>query len=115
MECQKHGETKFLTRKDGGFRCGRCSTEAVQRRRNKIKLMAIEYKGGKCQRCSYGKCPAAMQFHHLDPTKKDFGIAAGGYTRAWDKVKAELDKCILVCGNCHAEIHEELDAQSVNE
>lgn len=45
-----------------------------------------------------------MDFHHRDPNQKDFGIGTG-HTRAWEKVKAELDKCILVCRNCHGEIH----------
>ena len=39
------------------------------------------------------------------PNKKDFGIGQKGFTRSWEKVKEELDKCILVCANCHREIH----------
>lgn len=77
----------------------------VQRRRDKIKEMAIKYKGGKCQICGYDKCKGALEFHHLDPEEKDFGISSKGYTRAWDTVKQELDKCIMVCANCHREIH----------
>lgn len=67
--------------------------------------MAISYKGGKCCICGYSKCNAALEFHHLNPNEKDFGIASKGYTRAWNKVKEELDKCILVCSNCHRELH----------
>ena len=44
----------------------------------------------------------------LDPNKKDFGIANKGYTRSWEKVQEELDKCIMVCANCHREIHDGL-------
>lgn len=77
----------------------------TQKRRDKIKEMAIEYKGGKCQICGYDKCKGALEFHHLNPEEKDFGIGAKGYTRAWDTVKQELDKCIMVCANCHREIH----------
>lgn len=81
---------------------------AVVKRRQKIKEMSIEYKGGCCQKCGYNKCNAALEFHHLDPNEKDFGI--GSYTvLSWDKIKEELDKCILVCANCHREIHEELN------
>ena len=47
---------------------------------------------------------AALQFHHPN-NDKEFGIAAEGFTRSWEKVKAELDKCILLCANCHAEAH----------
>lgn len=55
--------------------------------------------------CGYSKCIAALDFHHTDPSKKDFGISSGGYTRSFEKIKDELDKCILVCANCHRELH----------
>ncbi len=79
--------------------------KAVQRRREKVRLMTIEYKGGKCQICGYDRCFEALEFHHIDPTKKDFGISYKGYTRSWEKVKEEADKCILLCANCHREFH----------
>jgi len=77
---------------------------AVAKRRRKIKAMAIEYKGGKCQTCGYHKCNGALELHHLNTEEKSFGIGDKGYTRSWDKIKAELDKCILLCANCHREI-----------
>ena len=85
----------------------------VQKRRLKVKQMSIEYKGGKCEKCGYNKCIAALEFHHLNPEEKDFGIGSKGYTRSWEKVKEELDKCILVCANCHREIHEEINNKLV--
>ncbi|MDD5732017.1 MAG: HNH endonuclease signature motif containing protein [Patescibacteria group bacterium] len=78
---------------------------AVARRRKRLRELAIEYKGGKCQKCGYKKCLEALEFHHLDENKKNFGLSARGVTRSWDKVKREIDKCILVCANCHREIH----------
>lgn len=81
---------------------------AVSESRRKLKLRCVAYKGGKCEKCGYSKCPAALQFHHLDPKKKDFGLG-GGRTRSWAKVKPELDKTIMVCANCHHEIHYEED------
>lgn len=84
------------------------SVEAVQTRRKKVKQMAVDYKGGCCQKCGYDKCISALEFHHLDPTEKDFSISVDGNTRSWDIIKKELDKCILVCANCHREIHEEI-------
>lgn len=54
----------------------------VKRRRHKVKNMSLEYKGNKCCICGYDKCKDALDFHHLDPTKKDFGIGENGYTRA---------------------------------
>jgi len=77
--------------------------KAVAKRRRKIKLMAIEYKGGKCQICGYNKYPGALDLHHING-QKDFGIGDKGYTRSWERIKQELDKCILVCANCHREI-----------
>lgn len=108
--CVKHGQTKFLLCKSKNasrFRCGKCLSDAVQKRRDRIKELAVESKGGKCERCGYNKCIKALQFHHLDPKEKDFGISRKGHTRSWAKVKVEIDKCILVCANCHAEIHYE--------
>ena len=78
--------------------------KAVSKRRRKIKVMSIEYKGGKCQVCGYNKCQAALELHHLNKSEKNFGIGDKGYTRSWEKVRAELDKCILLCASCHREI-----------
>jgi transcription elongation factor Elf1 len=77
--------------------------KAVAKRRRKIKNLAIEYKGGKCQICGYDKYQRALDLHHITGNK-EFGIADKGYTRSWEKVKTELDKCILVCANCHREL-----------
>ena len=78
---------------------------AVDKRRKKLREMAVQYKGGKCQLCGYDKCVQAFDFHHLNPKKKDFGISQDGMTRAWTKTIKELDKCILLCANCHREVH----------
>lgn len=67
--------------------------------------MALEYKGNACEMCGYKRCEAALVFHHKEPDGKDFGVSAKGYTRSWERVHAELDKCLLLCSNCHAEIH----------
>lgn len=104
-ECPQHGLTEHSLRKDGGYRCRKCSAEYIQKKRYKIKEKSVSYKGGKCEICGYDKCIDALEFHHLDPSQKDFGISYKGYVRSWDKVKEELDKCIMVCANCHREIH----------
>lgn len=74
--------------------------------------MAIEYKGGRCMICGYCKCPEALEFHHEDSTKKDFGVSQDGLTRSWERVKKELNKCILICANCHRELHVKLRSLS---
>lgn len=76
----------------------------VRRRYKKLKLDAVAYKGGKCERCGYDKCNGAMTFHHTDPSIKD---ADWNRMRkwSWEKIKAELDKCEMLCANCHHEEH----------
>lgn len=72
----------------------------------KKKKLLVEYKGGKCEICGYDKCLAALEFHHIDPDKKDFSISSS--SKSIDEFKLEADKCILVCANCHREIHNNL-------
>jgi len=80
--------------------------EAVKKRRKKLRQMDRDYKGGKCQICGYKKCSRALSFHHINLKKKDFTISAKGLTRSWKKLQKEIDKCILLCANCHMELHE---------
>jgi hypothetical protein len=89
----------------GRLRCKQCRNDAVARRRKKVKRLLVEYKGGKCERCSYDRCVEALDFHHRDPNEKDFSISKDGHTLALEKLKQEVDKCDLVCANCHREIH----------
>ena len=79
--------------------------QAVSRRRRKLREMSRDYKGGKCVLCGYTKCLGALEFHHVDPSQKDFALSVKGLTRSWEKIQAELDKCVLVCANCHREVH----------
>ncbi len=79
-------------------------TRAVTLRRRKIKVLAIEYKGGKCEICGYNKYVGALDMHHVRGVKK-FTIGNDGYTHSWSEIKKELDKCILLCSNCHRELH----------
>jgi len=74
---------------------------------NKVK--AVLYKGGKCQKCDYDRCYASLDFHHRDPTQKD-GVWNKFKGRSWAKIKKELDKCDLLCANCHREEHFNKDA-----
>lgn len=78
--------------------------EKVKSRRQKLKEMAVEYLGGKCIECGYNKCIWSLSFHHRNSKEKDFTISQNSTLR-WDKIKNELDKCDLLCSNCHAELH----------
>jgi len=75
---------------------------------NELKSLIVKFMGGKCVLCGYNKCMRAMHFHHLNPNEKDFNISKYKSTYNWTKVEIELEKCVLVCANCHAEIHEGL-------
>jgi hypothetical protein len=77
----------------------------VDKRRKELKQKAITYKGGKCDVCGYSKNVAALAFHHLDPSHKEFSHSDKGITRSWEATRRELDKCQLLCLNCHAELH----------
>lgn len=103
--CWSKSKSGTLTDEERKERRRKMSVKHVSERRRKIKEMSIEYKGGKCIICGYDKCNGALEFHHLDPSEKDFNISRKGITRSWDRVKEELDKCICVCANCHREIH----------
>lgn len=104
-ECPTHGSTEFALRYDGKYRCKKCSAESVTKRRQKTKEELVNYKGGKCEICGYDKCIAALEFHHINPEEKEFGIGRSGVTRSLKILKKEIDKCMLLCSNCHKEIH----------
>jgi hypothetical protein len=72
--------------------------------RRAMKKQAVILKGEKCSICGYNKCIDALQFHHTDGNQKEFRLSDGNI-RSWDAYLQELEKCILVCANCHAEIH----------
>jgi DNA-binding CsgD family transcriptional regulator len=78
--------------------------ERVKSRRQQLKQLAVDYKGGKCNNCGYDKSIWAFDFHHINPEKKDFSISRY-LTLSWNKIKDELDKCIMLCANCHRELH----------
>ena len=103
-QCQWHLCGKPLTGRKRRFCSPQCKNKFyVTRRRKALKKKAVDYKGGKCAVCGYDKCLEALSFHHSGD--KEFGVSAKGYTRAWEAVRTEIDECLLVCNNCHAEIH----------
>ena len=80
---------------------------SVAKRRRKIRLMVIQHAGGKCIRCGYDKYPEVLEFHQKDPSQKKFGIGQRGLTRSWKRTREEIEKCNLLCANCHRETHVE--------
>lgn len=116
-QCEKHGETTFSRKKLFNKKTGKvyyqescliCNADWARERARARKLRAIRYKGGKCAICGGVFDPCVYDFHHTDPTVKDSNpsnLMKGN----WLKLKEELDKCILVCSNCHRVLHRKLD------
>lgn len=98
--------TNFFIKKNGQPHpyCRKCHRLNGTERIRNIKIKCINYKGGKCQICGYSKYMGALDFHHLNPEEKDF-IIGEHRNIPFDKLKIELDKCIILCSNCHREFH----------
>ncbi len=103
-ECPRHGVTDFGRRHGGAWRCLKCRSEAVSERRRRVKATLVEEAGGCCVLCGYARTMVALQFHHVDPTAKAFHIARRGAARSLATTREEVNRCVLLCANCHAEI-----------
>lgn len=109
--CKRCNTTKssdeFYRRRDGSdlsAYCKPCQNNQTTERQQRLKQEAVTYLGGKCSNCGYKKYQGALEFHHKNPDEKDFSISHCART-SFEKVKSELDKCILLCSNCHKERH----------
>lgn len=82
----------------------------------KRKMHFVNYLGGKCEKCGYDKNLSAFHFHHKDPDKKEFELDIRKMSNmTFELLEKEVDKCTLLCSNCHAELHNpELDITNVN-
>lgn len=110
---KKLSEFYFQSYKKGrnsrhGSWCKDCMSKQVIDRQQRYKQEAIQYKGGKCIMCGYKTYQGALEFHHIDPTQKDFEISKFSKHTLSDESKKELDKCLLLCSNCHREEHARL-------
>ncbi len=105
VECPRHGLTRHVVvASERRLRCTRCRSEAVSRRRRRVKQILVNEAGGRCALCGYRRHAAALQFHHVDPATKSFGLGVRGITRSIAKLREEAAKCVLLCANCHAEL-----------
>ena len=104
LRCAKHGLTQFKGRNGGGYRCVKCRTEAVSRRRRTVKRILVEEAGGACRLCGYDHCVGALEFHHVVPAENSFSMSHRGVARSIEKARREASKCVLLCANCHAEV-----------
>lgn len=107
IKCNKNKPiTEFYTRRNTNLSayCKQCVNNTTLTKQQYRKKLAVEYKGGKCQICGYNKYNGALDFHHIDKDKKDYAIS-DIQTASFETIKPELDKCILLCKNCHSEVH----------
>lgn len=84
----------------------RCNSCYVKDRRRRIKQEVVKHKGGKCVVCGYNKCITSLDFYHLDEETKEFGISGNNFSK--ERLFKEIEKCVLLCKNCHGEFHEGL-------
>lgn len=91
------------------------SSERVKKHRRKIKENMVASMGGCCQICKYNKCQSALEFHHVDPNEKDISFSKiRANNKSWEKIEKELEKCILLCANCHREVHDNIITLPLN-
>lgn len=107
--CQK----MFLNKHNNRHYCYDCIPEGLadfERQKAKqraFKHYLVQYKGGKCEICGYDKCEGALEFHHLNRQEKDIEISKWNFNYNLDinVFLQEVDKCMLLCANCHREQH----------
>lgn len=111
LECGETEPSKFFNKQK--TRCGKCQGKLNETNRVQRRLDGIAYLGGKCQHCGYDKYHGALEFHHKDPNEKDPKALRPGLSKA--RFFSELDKCILLCANCHREEHHRIRIGEVAE
>ena len=101
--CQPCGR-RYEYHRSKGCTTTLCNSCMVNNRRFALKVKIVDYLGGKCVDCGYSGCLAALHVHHIDSTGKDFNLSSA-HARSWASIQAELQKCVLLCANCHAARH----------
>jgi transposase len=104
LACVRHGDTRFVSDVRGYYRCAKCRSASVSRRRRRVKEILVQEAGGECRICGYARCVSALEFHHRVPAEKRFGLASQGLARSLGAIRVEAEKCVLLCSNCHAEV-----------
>ena len=82
------------------------NSQAVINCRKRRKTNLLEVLGGKCIICGFDEFPEALEFHHVNPKQKSFGIGSShAVTKSLDAQLEEMKKCVLLCSNCHKGVH----------
>ena len=99
--CVKHGVTASVSGKN--TYCMKCNSEGVSERRRRLKQILVEEHGGSCKICGYAAYVGGLTFHHRNPEEKEFNLS--NMRKSLSKCREEAAKCILLCHNCHSEVH----------
>lgn len=102
--CLICNKTMFRKNEKGKY-CWVCTNK--KNREDKLKKLQ-EYTGDSCWFCNYNRCWAALEFHHVYPESKLFGLTKREMQFTWGRIFEEAQKCVLACSCCHREIHENL-------
>lgn len=102
LKCSPYKTRKFCGPKGKLEEITNNKTQYSRDKRRELKILGVKYLGGSCIKCGYNKTYSALTFHHRNPKEKEFQIS--GQIRSWKKIKIELDKCDLLCSNCHIEL-----------
>ena len=84
----------------------------ARQRYKQVKQRLIDLNGGKCMDCGNEYPSQVYDFHHRDPSQKEFALYLTKLSKPWDVVKAEADKCDMLCANCHRIRHIQLDKEN---
>ncbi len=99
---------EFQIRKDNGRPkswCRKCICSNIKNIQANKRKRAKDLFGNKCSKCGYNRCIEALEFHHIDSVNKEFTLSKMFQNKSWNLIEKELAKCILLCANCHREVH----------
>lgn len=104
-ECKIHGKHPHRNYAgDNRWRCLACEAERKKKHRTNLKARLVKEMGGKCILCDYNRFIGALEFHHIDPSQKSFGLGETGWMAGYEKCRKEVEKCVLLCSTCHKEV-----------
>lgn len=102
--CKKHGLVNFRNYDTLRYRCLVCEAERKKKHRTNLKETLVKEAGSKCRLCGYNKFIGALEFHHINPEEKEFGLGSTGWMKGLERTRKEAKKCVLLCSNCHKEV-----------